>query len=228
MSTNYILDDAPEVNNNYIILEEENKNRTVFSAVRRPVALRVDEGGGVVAPKQKLSETDLESWDIESLIGHIIDRHHKSSRKNAAIIYDLSQEVAHKHGKDHPETRQLASSMFLFLHDYLNNLKKEEQILFPNIRQLVQHNGKSGKGMYSTFGLLEDWIKLVKENHQSSAEYLRLFHELTNDYSLPADACSRYKALFEKLKEFEADFVLHSYVETKILFPKALAEDEPN
>jgi regulator of cell morphogenesis and NO signaling len=227
MNTTYIFEDAAEANRNYKMPGEQNKKSVVFPEGRMPIALSNEQcDRDVSKPKQKVFNNDLEGLEIETLIEHIIDKHHNSSRKNATIIYDLSQKVAYEHGRNHPEIKQLASSMFLFLHDYLNNQKKEEQIVFPNIRVLVHHNVNFGKGGHTTFGLLRESIKMIKEDHQSTAEYLRLFNELTDGYSLPADAGSGYKALFETLKEFEADFVLHSYVETKILFPKALAKDQ--
>ena len=43
---------------------------------------------------------------------------------------------------------------------------------------------------------------------------------------LPEDACSSYKYLFEKMKEFENDLLMHVHLENNILFPKALGEEK--
>jgi regulator of cell morphogenesis and NO signaling len=198
MSAIHILDDRAKVNRDYDILGRQEKKKRKF-----PIG-------------------DFETWKIENLIDHIIDKHHKLSRQNAVIIYDLSQKVVYQDGKNDPQTKQIGSSMFLFLHDFLNNLRIEEEILFPNIRHLVIKNAQSGKGMYRTFSLLREAIKLATEGHRSTADYLRFFRELTNDYSTPSDSSVSHRALLEKLNAFEADFVLHEYIETKILFPKAL------
>lgn len=66
----------------------------------------------------------------------------------------------------------------------------------------------------------------MKMEHQAAGKDMWLFHELTNDYVLPEDACSSYKQLFEKMKEFEDDFLLHVHLENNILFLKAIAVDE--
>jgi regulator of cell morphogenesis and NO signaling len=80
--------------------------------------------------------------------------------------------------------------------------------------------------MYSTFGLIEESVGRMQKVHQAIVRDLKLFHELTNDYMIPADACGSYKYLFEKLKEFEENLLLHLHLENNILFPKALAEDK--
>jgi len=108
----------------------------------------------------------------------------------------------------------------------LNCMLKEEQILFPNIRHLIKNKSHSGKSGYTTFGLIKEWVSLIRTQHQASIKNIKLLHELTNDYMLPEDACTSYKCLFEKMKEFEDDLLMHVHLENNILFPKALAEDE--
>lgn len=165
-------------------------------------------------------------WRLDSLIDYIIDTHHKYAKTSAVIIHDLAQKVANRHNEKHPELMKLTTALFLFLHDLLNHMKKEEQILFPNIKQLIKKKTQSEKGMYSTFGLIKESVRRMQKAHQTIGKDLKLFHELTNDYVLPEDACGSYKYLFEKLKEFEDDLLLHFHLENNILFPRALAEDK--
>ncbi len=165
-------------------------------------------------------------WSLDSLIDYIINTHHQYAKTSAVIIHDLAQKVANNHNEKHPELMKLTTALFLFLHDLLNHMKKEEQILFPNIKQLIKKKTQSEKGMYSTFGLIEESVRRMQKAHQAIGKDMKLFHELTNDYMLPEDACGSYKYLFEKLKEFEDDLLLHFDLENHILFPKALAEDK--
>ena len=165
-------------------------------------------------------------WGLDSLIDYIINTHHKYAKTSAVIIHDLAQKVANNHNEKHPELMKLTTALFLFLHDLLNHMKKEEQILFPNIKQLIKKKTQSEKGMYSTFGLIKESVRRMQKAHQIIGKDLKLFHELTNDYVLPEDACGSYKYLFEKLKEFEDDLLLHFHLENNILFPRALAEDK--
>jgi len=47
--------------------------------------------------------------------------------------------------------------------------------------------------------------------------------QLTNNFTIPSDACHSYNALFEKIKELEDDLILHFHLEVDILFPNAIA-----
>ena len=172
------------------------------------------------------SSQQFDKWNLVSVIDYIINTHHRYAKENAVIIYDLAQKVASHHGANHPELIKLATAIFLFLHDLLNHMKKEEEILFPAIKQLIRENQYLEKSRYTTSGLIKGLIRLMREEHHATSKYLKLFHELTNDYMLPEDACSSYRNLFEKLKEFEDDLLLHVHLENNILFPKALVEYE--
>ena len=165
-------------------------------------------------------------WSLDSLIDYIINTHHQYAKENAVIIYDLVQKVASHHSKNHPELIKLATAIFLFLHDLLNHMKREEQVLFPNIKHLIKMKSRPEKGGYTTFGLIKESVRRMQKAHHAIGKDLQLFHQLTNDYMLPEDACSSYKYLFEKLKEFEDDLLLHFHLENNILFPKALVEDK--
>ena len=194
---------------------------------------------GAIAPREKMitaltpipltkpaSFRELDKWELDSIIDYIITTHHQYAKESGVIIYDLAQKIAYDHSKNHPELIQLTTTMFLFLHDLLNCMLKEEQILFPNIRHLIKNKSHSGKSGYTTFGLIKEWVSLIRTQHQASLKNIKLLHELTNDYMLPEDACTSYKCLFEKMKEFEDDLLMHVHLENNILFPKALAEDE--
>jgi regulator of cell morphogenesis and NO signaling len=174
--------------------------------------------------KRPPSSQEFNRWKLDSMIDYIITTHHQYAKENAVIIYVLAQKVAHRHGKNHPELTQLTTTMFLLLHDLLNSMVKEEQILFPNIRLLIKNKGHSRKSEHTTFSLVEEWVSLIAKGHQASVKNIELFHGLTNGYTLPEDACHSYKCLFEKMKEFQDDLLMHVHLENNILFPKALIE----
>lgn len=180
--------------------------------------------GRAIFKKDRNDIQKITNWTIDALIDYISDTH-QSTRQEAATIYDLAQKVAYRHSGTHPELNKIVTVMFLFLHDLLNHIRREEQILFPNIKQLLKDKNRSKKGMYTTFGLIKEWVKHMQKEHQSSCKNLKLLNELTNCYSVPPDACNLYKSLFRLMQEFEAGFLLLMRIENTILFPKALVED---
>jgi regulator of cell morphogenesis and NO signaling len=74
-------------------------------------------------------------------------------------------------------------------------------------------------------GSLEEPINLLKKDHEIAAIDLSYFKKLTDDYRLPADACSSYQYFFRKLMEFENNLKIHLELENDILFPKAILLD---
>jgi len=162
--------------------------------------------------------------DLVEFMNYITDVHHQYIKENAIIIQELAHEVLYKHAEHHPELVKLASAIFLFLHDILNQLRSEE-VLFANTKQLIHKNGQPGNIMYTTFGLIKDSVNMIQQDHETAQERMRLFRMLTDDYKLPENVCYSYKRLFSKLKEFERNYLLHIEIEQDILFPGALALD---
>ena len=113
----------------------------------------------------------------------------------------------------------------MFLHDLLNHVAKEEKILFPQIRQLLKMNREAGNGMYTTFGLIKEWVEDMRKEHQISCQKLELLNELTSNYSSPSDASDSHRSLFRLMKDFETDFLSLVQFENNIIFPRALMED---
>jgi len=61
----------------------------------------------------------------------------------------------------------------------------------------------------------------MEHEHDSAGQALQRMRLLTNDYAPPADGCNTYHALFEGLRELEADLHRHIHLENNILFPRA-------
>ncbi|MFT3745125.1 MAG: hemerythrin domain-containing protein [Pyrinomonadaceae bacterium] len=45
---------------------------------------------------------------------------------------------------------------------------------------------------------------------------------ITNDYTLPAEACPSFTALYHRLEALERDLHQHIHLENNLLFPKAI------
>ena len=179
-----------------------------------------------LSSQKSISCEEIEDLDLDALIDHITGTNHQFTKEKAVTIYDLAQKVAYRHSEAHPELRELVTAMFFFLQDLLRHMMREEQILFPNIKQLLKNKNRSPKGTYTTFGLIKEWVRLMQKEHQSACKSFKAFDRLTNNYSIPQDACSSYKSLFRLMKEFEADFSMLVGIENNILFTKAVLEDE--
>jgi regulator of cell morphogenesis and NO signaling len=200
-----------------------------FSCDSNKTFKEVSNKAGVA--EEQLKETlgpscQFNTWDADSIIDHIINTHHRYAKQNAVVIYELSQKVAHRHSKNHPEFATLATEIFFFLHDLLNHIIKEEKTLFPNIRQLMKSRKILGSPAHTTFGAMGDSVRLIQEHHRAVGKELKALRQLTDNYTLPEDACNLCGHLFKKMQEFETDLLIHVDLESNIFFPKAIAVDE--
>jgi regulator of cell morphogenesis and NO signaling len=174
---------------------------------------------------EKDSMMSFDKYPADFLIDYIIKTHHAFARKNTAIIYNLLQKIAYRHSDQHSELKKFSEVAFFFFQDLLNQMLKEEQDLFPYIRQEVKHLEHGEKPNRNTSNYFEERIKLQEVEHAKSFNYLRLFREITNDYKIPPGACWYYMSLFEKMQQLEQDLKVHFHLEGDILFHKAIAAD---
>ena len=164
---------------------------------------------------------DYDKWGLDFLADFIKNTHHQYVKESAPVILGLAEKVALAHGIQHPELFELAKTAKSLFAELLDHMVKEEGILFPNIKTLVAKREQGDKTALE--GSLDKAIKMMHEEHEHAGDDLRHIRKITNDYTLPADACNSYNYLFEKLKEFEDDLFRHIHLENNILFPKSIA-----
>ncbi len=168
------------------------------------------------------STQNFQKWELDFLCDYITSTHHQYVRESIPFLGEISAKVARVHGDRHPELLELADVFARIAHDLSLHIQKEDKVLFPFIKELVQAN-KSGAALpQSMFGDLANPINLMEMEHEAAGEDLTAIRDLTNNFDLPADACTSYRILFKKLEEFENDLHQHVHLENNILFPKAI------
>ena len=90
------------------------------------------------------------------------------------------------------------------------HMPKEEQILFQMIQQA---QGSMAEGP----------ISVMEGEHEDAATALRRLRSLTDDYTVPEEACNTWRALWHHLAALEESLHRHIHLENNILFPGALA-----
>jgi len=161
-------------------------------------------------------------WQLDFLVDYIINNHHQYVRRMIPVISLHADKVASVHGKNHPETIQIAD-LFLAVREELEmHMMKEERILFPQIKQMVLTQKENSKYFQAPFGTIQNPIRMMEYEHTSAGDALYQIRELSNNYAHPDDACNTFKALFSELKEFEEDLHKHIHLENNILFPKSI------
>jgi regulator of cell morphogenesis and NO signaling len=165
-------------------------------------------------------------WEPDFLVDHIINNHHQYVRRMIPVISLHADKVASGHGKNHPETIQIADLFLAIREELQNHMMKEERILFPYIKQLHYAKKNNGQITPPPFGTIKNPIRMMEAEHQSAGDAMHKIRELSNDFTFPPDACNTFKALYSELKEFEEDLHKHIHLENNILFPKSIKLEE--
>jgi regulator of cell morphogenesis and NO signaling len=170
------------------------------------------------ATSEATPTSDWSQAELSGLVDHIVAKHHAYVRQELPRLELLLNKVAGKHSEKHPELKRV-QIVFGTMRDELNShLMKEEQILFPYIKQLELSNGTRRP----QFGSVRNPIHMMEIEHDSAGDALRELREITSDYSAPEEGCFSYKTLYQGLAEFEADLHQHIHLENNILFPRAI------
>ncbi|WP_017257730.1 iron-sulfur cluster repair di-iron protein [Pedobacter arcticus] len=167
---------------------------------------------------------DFDTWELDFLVDYIINTHHKYVKESLPFMVELSNKVATVHGGSHPELVEISKIFSLLAKDFKLHLLKEENILFPYIKELVQAKKTSQSLSLAPFGKVDTPTQMMETEHEKAGEDMQVIRELSNNFELPSGgACSSYQILFKKFVEFENDLFNHVHLENNILFPKAIA-----
>ena len=165
---------------------------------------------------------DYNSWSLDFLIDHIINIHHTYVEESIPLILQYANRVAHVHGHHYSEVVQINKLFTDVAHELSAHLKKEELILFPYVKKLIQLQKEKAKLKTPPFETVNNPIHMMETEHESAGDIFKVIAELSNNYTPPEGACNTFKALYAKLDEFEQDLHRHIHLENNILHPKAI------
>ncbi len=165
---------------------------------------------------------DYQSMAVDTLVTHIIDKHHKYIYETGPITLQFIKRVAKVHGERYPYTVEMVEVCSNLLSELHHHMMKEEQVLFPYIMNLVKmETGELSTNSFRQF--VSNPIRVMMIEHDQAGDSLKQLQELSNDYLPPEDACTTFRAAFSNLKELDDDVILHIHLENNILFPKAVS-----
>jgi regulator of cell morphogenesis and NO signaling len=165
-------------------------------------------------------------WSLDFLAEYIVNTHHHYVRKTLPDIVSYSERVRNVHGNVHPELFRINQLVSEIDAELSGHLMKEEKILFPYIKALSAAKEKTQPLQAVHFGSVQSPINMMEMEHELVGKNLDEIKKLSNNYSLPEDACASYSLLYHMLDEFDEDMHLHIHLENNILFPKALETEK--
>ncbi|WP_177734520.1 MULTISPECIES: iron-sulfur cluster repair di-iron protein [Flavobacterium] len=166
---------------------------------------------------------DYRSWPLDLLTDYIEKTHHRYITEKTPVLLQFLSKLCKVHGERHPELFEVNTLFSESAGDLAAHLKKEELILFPFIRKMVNAQLYHHPIEQPHFGNVENPVAMMKEEHDTEGERFRKIAAITDNYTPPADACNTYRVTFAMLEAFENDLHKHIHLENNILFPRAIA-----
>ena len=142
-----------------------------------------------------------------ALIDHILQRYHAVHRAELPELIRLARRVESVHHDDPRSPAGLADLLETIEAELTEHQAKEEQILFP----LMRAGGHP---------MIVHPIARMREEHDAHGANLAEILVITNDITLPPEACNSWRALYVGLAKFAEDLTEHVHLENNVLFPR--------
>jgi len=175
-----------------------------------------------VMATQSDAQIDYRSWPLDLLADYIEKTHHRYVRENAPQLIQYLNKLCRVHGENHPELFEITRLFIESAEALEQHMEKEEQILFPFVRKMVETTYQGNQLGAPPFGTVENPVRMMMHEHDAEGERFRKIAELSGQYEPPADACGTYRVTYAMLEEFEQDLHKHIHLENNILFPGAV------
>ena len=141
-----------------------NGNRTVAEACDKKGIdsnLLMDEINQIL--NSKGGETiDYKSWPIDLLVDYIEKKHHRYVEEKIPVLRQFLDKLCSVHGERHPELFKINELFTASAGELASHMKKEELILFPFIKKLVNAKLEDGAVQSPQFGTVENPIAAMK------------------------------------------------------------------
>ena len=175
-----------------------------------------------------VGRVDWTTAGLDALMRHIVNRHHEYLRKELPLIERFVIRLRENRGRTDANTLAPLQKVFHFFKRELeNHLRREEEVLFPLIRQFETASNSGAHVPRFPFGPLANPIGIMEEDHDTENRQLEKMLGLTGNYSGPPEAATICRLVFERLQSLNADMKLHVHLENNVLFPRiATLENE--
>ena len=164
---------------------------------------------------QAVMDIDWRQAPTINLLDHIVNTHHVFLRRELPQLSDLTATILRVHGASHGDVLAKVHRLFHNLKlEVDQHLIQEEEIVFPLLKGYADNPapGQLGKIAELNGGLIEV--------HEGAGEILKELRKVTDNYTLPEDACRTYQMTFSKLEGLESDLFQHIHLENNLLFPR--------
>jgi regulator of cell morphogenesis and NO signaling len=160
------------------------------------------------------------AMSASQLVDYIVLKHHLYVRQAMPLILQHLERVATKHGDRFPYMQQVFDLFTVLQQDMDGHMQKEEQVLFPRIKEVEKTVTQNGPRAALDLGYISQPIYMMESEHEEAGNLMSEIRQWTSDYTPPADACTTFRISMAELKDFEEDLHRHVHLENNVLFPR--------
>ena len=174
-------------------------------------------------PLHSSTAAEAHNWSTGFLIDFIINVHHEYLRTALPITKEYINRFMEGHQTKFPWLQQLQAIITELHNKVIPFLRIEEETFFPYIDQITNAyvHGEPYAALFAET-LRKPLQATMRQEWERINSLVRQMRQLTNDYTIPENACVTHKVTFLKLQELDNDITQHLYLENAILLPRAI------
>ncbi|MFL6257794.1 MAG: hemerythrin domain-containing protein [Pyrinomonadaceae bacterium] len=164
----------------------------------------------------------LDTVPLTKLIGYVIDKHHVYARRQVAVIRALLASLSEAQAESDTGLSRVRDLFRNLRQELLFHMEKEEVSIFPRIIRAETEVGPRERQAPPEQDPMWDAVGMLLHEHDELCGLLDEMRAATNDYTPPSGGSEHHRALYQALRELEADLLEHIHLEDSRLFPRAL------
>lgn len=159
---------------------------------------------------------NYKEWDTGFLGDYIVNTHHKYVTESLPELLYYTRRISEVHGNHHPELIEVAGLLLMVNDELVQHMRMEEEVLFPALKTEKLPLSEAVRSM-----IMKE-VTRMKGEHEFAGWAMGRIRILTENYSIPPDACNTYQVTLNLLRQFEENLHIHVHLENNILYPNAL------
>jgi len=165
----------------------------------------------------------FDEWPLDFLADYIVHVHHAYLRKALPDAKEHLAKFALGHRKKYIYLDDLEKTFSDLAALLMPHLQHEEEIIFPYIKRINRaYREKESYAPLLVRTLRKPVQQTVEQENKMVEAIFYRFRVLTDNYTVPENACISHRVTFNKLRELDNDMLQHIYLESDILFRKAM------
>ncbi len=171
----------------------------------------------LIKSKNQFFPVNINLWPLDLMADYIEKTHHRFTED---VLLKIKRSFnSYNESNSNSDDNELFEIFIALSKELGGHMKKEELVLFPFIRKMVNRRGDIERPRFAT---VENPIAMMEHEHIVASELIQIIRIKTDNYSNSNIKDSNYIYFTSLLKDLDNDLIYHLHIENNILFPMAI------